>query len=342
MTELSGRPARPPRRPDDRVGTSALPYNPDMATPPTPVSATVAVAVLTYRREQAIVALLPELARQARLVEPPAAVVVVDNDPEASARDRITALGLPEVRYVHEPRPGIAAARNAGMDAAGDVDLLVFIDDDETPSERWLPLMLDAYRRLGGAAVAGRVIRSYEVEPEPWVRAARVFDRRQMPTGTVVEAASTANLLLDMHVVRDLGLRFDDSLGISGGSDHLFTRQLSASGHRIHWCDEAVVEDPVPASRLTSHWTLQRGYRSGNTSIIVDRLLAPTPGARAKVRTRAAVGGAARVVAGGGRALVGMLTRSSDNRGKGMWTVVRGAGMVGGAIGHHYVEYRRG
>lgn len=312
-----------------------------MATPSTPAVTTVAIAVLTFRREPAIVALLPELARQARLVDPPATVVVVDNDPDASARDRIAALALPEVRYVHEPRPGIAAARNAAMDAAGDVDAVVFIDDDETPSDRWLPLMLHAHRRLGGAAIAGRVIRSYEVEPEPWVRAARVFDRRQMPTGTVVEAASTANLLLDMHVVRELGLRFDDSLGISGGSDHLFTRQLSASGHRIHWCDEAVVEDPVPASRLTSHWTLQRGYRSGNTSIIVERLLAGSPRDRATVRTRAAVGGAARVVAGGGRALVGTITRSSNNRGKGLWTLVRGAGMVGGAIGHHYVEYKR-
>lgn len=299
----------------------------------------VVVAVLTFRRPPVLAALLPELARQAARAN--GYVLVVDNDPDASARATVADLAIEHVVYVHEPRPGISAARNAALDQASDVDTLVFIDDDETPDPDWLRTMLDAYQRYGGAAVVGPVLRVHEAEPAPWVRAARVFDRRRMPTGTAVEAAGTGNLLVDLRHVRRHGLTFHDALGLSGGSDHLFTRRIRRTGGTIHWCDEAVVRELVPASRLTGRWTLQRGYRSGSTAVRVDLLLASTTQESLGLRARAVLGGAARVVVGSGRAAVGVLTARPEHHGLGAWTMARGAGMVGAALGHTFVEYRR-
>ena len=85
--------------------------------------------------------------------------------------------------------------------------------------------------------------------PDPWIAAGRFFDRRRLPTGTDLEVAATNNLLLDLAVVRRLGLRFDAAFGLSGGSDTLFTRELVASGERMVWCDEAIVYDIVPTDR---------------------------------------------------------------------------------------------
>lgn len=301
----------------------------------------VAVAVLTFRRPEPLGALLPELVRQAREQAGPVRVVVVDNDPDASAREPVAALGLEEVTYVHEPRPGIAAARNAALDAASDCATLVFIDDDETPDEGWLTAMLAAHERFGGAAVVGPVLRTHDVTPAPWVLEARVFERRRMPTGTRREAAGSGNLLLDLDHVRRHGLRFDDALGLAGGSDHLFTKQVRRTGGEIFWCDEAVVRERVPAARLTGGWTLRRGFRSGGTAVRVDLMMADGPAARLAVRARALVGGLARLVVGAVRAGVGVLTRNARWHGLGAWTAARGAGMVGGAFGHRYVEYRR-
>lgn len=298
----------------------------------------VVVAVLTYRRPEMLARLLPELVRQARAVG--AEILVVDNDTEPSARELVERFGPDGVRYVHEPRPGIAAARNAAL-AATTVDTMVFIDDDETPDPDWLGTMLDAYRSLGGAAVVGPVLRVHEVEPAAWVRAARVFDRRRRPTGTPVEAAGTGNLLVDLRHVRRHGITFDDTLGLSGGSDHLFTRRIRLTGGAIHWCDEAIVRETVPRDRLTGRWTLRRGYRSGSTSVRVDLLLADTRLGASRVRGRAVVTGLARVVAGGGRALVGGVLRRPEHVGGGAWTASRGAGMVAAAFGHRFVEYRR-
>lgn len=301
----------------------------------------VAVAVLTYKRPEQLRTLLPELARQASEQSRAVRVDVVDNDPDAGARSTVGGLGLPHVTYVHEPQPGISAARNAALDAASDCSALVFIDDDETPEPGWLTAMLDAHERFGGAAVVGPVLRVHETPPAPWVRAARVFERRRMPTGTPREAAGSGNLLLDLDHVRDHGLRFDDRLGLAGGSDHLFTRQIRRTGGLIHWCDEAVVHELVPAARLTGAWTMRRGFRSGSTAAHVEIMLARTAAELLAVRARALGGGLARVLAGAVRAGIGMVTRSPQHHGLGAWTMARGAGMVSGTFGHRYVEYGR-
>ena len=98
---------------------------------------TVLIAVLTYRRPDDLAALLPQLIQQASGAGRDTSVLVVDNDPAASARAACTGYH-PAVRYVHEPRPGIAAARSRALREAGRHDVLIFIDDDERPSGPWL------------------------------------------------------------------------------------------------------------------------------------------------------------------------------------------------------------
>ena len=185
----------------------------------------VVIAVLTYRRPAELAALLPELTRQA-LGRPAVRVLVIDNDPAASGASVVSSLKSDAVRYVHEPRPGIAAARNRALDEATSYDLLIFIDDDEWPNPTWLESMLEVHDRTASAAVVGPVISEYAAEPDPWIKAGRFFDRRRLPSGTLIDVAATNNLLLDLRQVRAFGLRFDEAFGLSGGSDTLFTREL--------------------------------------------------------------------------------------------------------------------
>lgn len=304
-------------------------------------SAVVVVAVLTYRRPDDLAALLPLLIEQTRAVPCRASVLVVDNDSEGGAREQITALASGEVRYVHEPTPGIAAARNRALDEAGDAGLLVFIDDDERPTPEWLARLLDTYWRGQPAAVVGPVVSRYEVEPGPWITAGRLFDRRRLATGTSVDVAATNNLLLDLAQQRRLGPRFDLRFGLSGGSDTLFTRALVRAGGRIVWCDEAVVIDIVPAGRVTRSWVLRRALRSGNTWSRTSIVLAGGPAARLVVRVHCTGRGLIRVLAGAAWWLIGLLTGSLRRRARGMRAVFRGTGFVVGAWGIVYSEYRR-
>lgn len=321
---------------DERQGPVANPgVEGEVPSPP------VVVSMLTYRRPLDLMQAIPSVLRQTTSLRPSATLLVVDNDPAASARDVALAYAADGVRYVHEPRPGIAAARNRALAEAPAGALLIFIDDDERPHDRWLESLVGGFAAYRSAAVVGPVVSEYEHEPEEWIRAGRFFDRRRMPTGTPVIVAATNNLLLDLSQIRPLGLTFDEKFGESGGSDTLFTRRLAAAGRSMIWCDEAVVTDVVPAARLTRTWVLRRAFRSGNSWIRTSLELAGSPSARLLVRVNGIGIGIVRLAGGASRLVVGMLIGSIGSRARGLRTVARGGGMLAGAVGYTFREYQR-
>ncbi|RZI88301.1 MAG: glycosyltransferase, partial [Microbacterium sp.] len=129
------------------------------------------MAVPTFRRPQAIEAAvrasLPQVngLEEATAGRARATLLVVDNDPDASARDLVEGLG---VRYVHEPRPGIAAVRNRAIVEAGDATAVVFIDDDEVPEPGWLKELTEQYFSRGKYGV--KIDTSVDEQPENRVR----------------------------------------------------------------------------------------------------------------------------------------------------------------------------
>ena len=300
---------------------------------------TVTVITLTYRRPNDLKDALPLLV-EALDDHPSAELLVVDNDVTPSAAGIVQGYGDHRVRYVHEPKPGIAAARNRGLKETRHRDIVVFIDDDERPHPGWLRALLDVHRSTGAEAVAGPVLSEFDGELDPWISAGRFFERLRHPTGTPVDVAATNNLLLDVAFVAARALRFDEEFGLSGGSDSVFTRQLRQAGGRILWCDEAIVTDAVPASRATREWVLKRAFRMGNTEARA-RIYTATGPARLKERALALGRGAARIVGGAAEWLRGAGTSSLAHRARGMRTIRRGLGMASAAFGYTRFEYRR-
>ncbi|MFI5623841.1 glycosyltransferase family 2 protein [Nocardioides sp. NPDC051685] len=295
--------------------------------------------MLTYRRPEGLAEAVGMLRAQLDLV-PGARLLVVDNDEQPSASSAVAeaAGGDVRVRYVHEPTPGIAAARNRALDEAGPEAVVVFIDDDEQPSEKWLPTLLGCWEETGAAAVVGPVLSRFEGEPDPWITAGGFFRRLRHPTGTVVTTAATNNLLLDMAQVGSL--RFDFGFGLSGGSDTVFTRTLSADGGRIVWCDEAPVHDLVPVGRATREWVRSRASRIGNSDSRAQVYLTPAP-RRLIARLQATARGLVRVLGGGSRVVLGHLAGSQTHHARGTRTLLRGVGMLRGAWGSYLTEYAR-
>jgi succinoglycan biosynthesis protein ExoM len=298
----------------------------------------IAVVVLTYRRPDGIARILPQLLEQAGSITPPAEVLVIDNDPSATAQPLVSATG--GVRYVHEPRPGIAAARNRALVETSDVDALVFVDDDEEPGPSWLAELVAAWRRTGAAAVTGPVEPAFAATPTPWLLASGRFARRRATTGTVMRSAASNNLLLDRAAIGRLDLRFDDSFGLTGGEDTAFTRELVSRGGLIVWCDEAPVLDHIPIERMSRSWVLRREFRSG-TSWSRMRLVSGPPAGRPLVRFDLAARGILRIAAALLRWGWGAVTLDITHRARGACLAAGNAGLVAGAFGHRYREYGR-
>ena len=331
------------------------------------------IAMLTYRRNDYLAQVIPELLAQADDVcdaQTMVSVLIVDNDPQAGARAVVEAaraalggeqpeaaeasgvadsdaVAMSRLVYVHEPEPGIVAGRNRALSQAHGSDALVFIDDDEIPSPGWLKALVSTWRAQGCAAVTGPTPPTFEVDPSAWVVASGAFDSWEAADGAQVRSADTGNLLLDLAVVENLGLRFDPRYGLTGGEDSLFTRQLTRAGGVIRFAAGAVVTKRVPAARARRTWVLERSLRSGSSwaRVRIDTA-APDGGASgrlARLRLRLGYGAKGLAKAGIDGARAGVARIRGDVPAQARYEVSSrgGLGMVVGALGVHVREYGR-
>ena len=84
----------------------------DLARPAEGAAADLSVIVCTRDRPEALASCLSALVSQRR---PPGEILVVDNSAGRTAEPACR--NFPQVGYVHEPRPGLSRARNAGIAA---------------------------------------------------------------------------------------------------------------------------------------------------------------------------------------------------------------------------------
>ena len=229
------------------------------------------VCVATYRRPDWLRLLLGDLAQQQLRGPCSLRVIVVDNDPQCSARPVVEPglTGL-QLLYLTQPLKNISLTRNLALDHSR-ADWVAFVDDDERVPPQWLQSLLDAQQRYGADAVFGPVEGQLPASAPAWVKAMGFFTANATPSGTVMQWGSTNNALLNHRFVAG-GARFDPRFGLTGGEDTQFFFALAQQGARMVWCREALISEPVAADRMTLRWLLRRHFRGGQSyTDIVER-----------------------------------------------------------------------
>jgi len=227
----------------------------------------VAVLIPTLRRPESLTRALRSVFAQAAVADRLKEVVVIDNDPHASARFAVGALErecpVPLI-YVHEAKPGVATARNAGL-AATDAGLIAFLDDDEEATEAWLASLLETQTQLQADAVFGPIAGMVPDAPEalrPWLK--RFFSREgPMQSGRLDHPYGCGNSLLKSDTVLIGDHPFDVRHDEIGGEDDALFSALKARGGRFAWAAEALVFEHAPAHRATLAYALTRGFAYG-------------------------------------------------------------------------------
>jgi succinoglycan biosynthesis protein ExoM len=224
----------------------------------------VSLCIATYRRQERLTAVIDDLTRQTRL---PDQLVVVDNDAGASARSAVDAAAgrspFP-IRYAVQPEKNISLTRNMTVELA-DGDWLAFIDDDERAPATWLAQLLDAAARYDADGILGPVDPVVPASAPAWIRRGRFYEFPRMTSGTRIppNRLRFGNVLLKGEWLRGAEPPFDPALGLTGGEDGDLLARLALRGARLVWCDEAVVQEPVEASRLSLRWLLRRALSGG-------------------------------------------------------------------------------
>ena len=236
------------------------------------------VVILTYRRPDDLPRAIASVVAQ-QDVPSSYEILVVDNDPDGSAKAVVTAMAARNavpIRYVHEPRPGISHARNTGVEhAAG--RYLAFFDDDQEADPGWLSHLLDALQRFRADAVVGPVLPLFPAdfgEIDAYRRGVYTRDAR-VPTGTPLRLWSIGNSIFDKARCFIEAEPFLPSLGRTGGEDTVFLRQLTRRGGKMVWCGEAVAREKVPPNRLEPEYLLRRAFRGAQTATFVCTAVKP-------------------------------------------------------------------
>ncbi|SFB17296.1 succinoglycan biosynthesis protein ExoM [Rhizobium sp. NFR07] len=194
-------------------------------------------------------------------------LIVADNDAAPSAKDLVDSMAARSpfpIRYVHCPKSNISIARNACLSAC-EADFLAYIDDDETATPGWLAALVEKARETGAEAVLGPVRALYGDDSAGWMRDGDFHSTMPVWVNGRIITGYTCNTLLDMRSPLVAGRRFALALGQSGGEDTHFFSQLTEAGGRIEFAENALVLEPVPASRASFGWLAKRRFRSGQT-----------------------------------------------------------------------------
>lgn len=227
---------------------------------------TASIVITTYRRTAMLAELLEALRLQ--IAEHAVEVVVVDNCPDASAQGVVARHSEYGIRYEHESRSGVVYARNRGVAAARGA-YVIFLDDDEVPMVGWL----DAW--LGQAdgkidASFGRIVPRFlrPCPPDLLAQVTRNFSRdmRRSHGANITDVSAylgTGNAMF--HKARCLGRDepFDLRFNARGGEDVWLIRGLVRDGRQLTWNYEALVEELVPADRMTLPSLRLRRFNQG-------------------------------------------------------------------------------
>ncbi|HEV2569875.1 glycosyltransferase family 2 protein [Sphingomonas sp.] len=231
------------------------------------------IGIPTFRRPAMLRECLDSLVPQ---LESGVELLVVDNDPGASARETVEGYGRTDVRYAHEPKPGVVQARNRAVrDAAG--AYLGFIDDDEVARPGWIAALL-RHVEMGVTASFGMVVPRYLGEVAPGLQGLLddlyTRDLKRAADADISDRwihVGTGNSLFRKTECFVETEPFSAKLNGTGGEDVWLVRSLVERGLTLRWNPEAVVEEQIPPDRSTQAYVSSRKFRHGQQRIIMMR-----------------------------------------------------------------------
>ena len=241
----------------------------------------VSIVIPTFNRQKSLARALASACGQVLPETIAIEIIVVDNSVDGNAKDivaeQISSDGM--VRYLGEPNPGVATARNTGVrESKG--RWIAFLDDDEEASAGWIAALVAVARQSGADAVFGPVEASSDGERAIGDLAPYFSRRIDRPDATIITDLAaylgTNNSLFDRLKCLARSEPFDTGLNEVGGEDSLLLKRLVMEGCQFAWASRATVIEWVAARRLNWAYVRKRKFLSGQIRVFVLQMAGGT------------------------------------------------------------------
>ena len=244
----------------------------------------ISAVITTYNRSEMLAAALePLLSQNAGGVR--YEVIVVDNNSTDNTRATVEAFiakGHANLRYVFEPKQGIAHGRNAGI-AAAQGDIIAFTDDDVTVTDNWIAVIKRSLAENPDVDfIGGKILPDWTEPPPHWLTVDHWWPLALLDRGDsrfYVNCSNplclpTANASFRREIFSRIGLFSPE---FSGREDHeLFIRLWHAGGQGLYEPD-LVVMARVQPERLSKAYHHRWNTTTGkfNSLMHLDEIIAP-------------------------------------------------------------------
>ncbi|MEO1473286.1 MAG: glycosyltransferase [Pseudomonadota bacterium] len=196
-------------------------------------------------------------------------IVVVDNDPAGSAAETLSQLATEAPAHItfthaHEPRAGVANARNTAMSIVK-TRRVVFLDDDQTAPPGWLDALLAFHAQTPAAATFAPVETVLPEGIDSHHAYLKAFFARthNCADGYIDRAYGCGNTMIDLDLFTAPEPMFDTTMNETGGEDDVLFAAVARTGGRYAWCSTAPVFEHVPPTRARLDYTVMRAMSYG-------------------------------------------------------------------------------
>lgn len=240
----------------------------------------ISVIICTYNRVDMLPDTLKTLKKSILASGKETEVIVINNN-SSDNTDEVVSKFIENnqdisLKLVHESRPGLSYARNAGLRSARG-DILCFLDDDVFVPEEWLGEICKTFENFHDCALAGKIALSFpEVKKPDWLDSRYYGFFSEYDHGGKDKALSKgsgfygANFVLTRKIYETVG-GFNENLGrqkgnLLSGEDGEYSKRIWDEGFSVAYCANGVVLHRVHPERITFRWFYRRYFWEGVSS----------------------------------------------------------------------------
>jgi GT2 family glycosyltransferase len=228
------------------------------------MSNTFVIAICTLGANSNLSRSLTELSAIKEQVEFEIDILVVVN------HERLDFPVDPSVRVIFEPTRGYSSVRNAAVLNTPSGSNLIFIDDDEIPTLKWLESLVEKHLKFPHDIIFGPV---YSQNVHNLVSYRKNFEDkfRALADESVVSQCGSGNMLIPNGLIESGLVHFDPFFNLSGGEDTDLCFRLRRFGIKIRYAKKALLIEIEPKERNDLEYLDSRFLREIVTYSLVIR-----------------------------------------------------------------------